>query len=198
MLPRAAGHALRGERRRVGARRGRMAWRDGFTACERGQLYEYAIRRAEAAATKPPKQDLRETWSRYRNGGGGRTERARASLNASRALHSRRRSLQRGMLNSCQPLGFTQPPPSALTRRIGRTMPGNAGVIVRPLLARLPAREGMMQQVADAYCNAGQQRVRVRHLLRLSPMGAIRPRCTLDRSAPFKCRVSERFYDYRV
>ncbi|MGO9946892.1 MAG: protein kinase domain-containing protein [Steroidobacteraceae bacterium] len=47
-----------------------MAWQDGvhIAAFELGQLYEYGIRDAEAAATKLPKQDVRQAWSWYQKG----------------------------------------------------------------------------------------------------------------------------------
>ena len=130
-----------------------MAWRDGvrIAAFELGQQYEYGVRGAEAATTKPPTQDLRQAWSWYQKGAdvgepnalARFAERAESSALTADPINGNGLLLQAFRLYA-----------AAAARAREEDWPDNAWKhwrYRRATLARLLAREGMMQQVADAY-----------------------------------------------
>jgi hypothetical protein len=130
------------------------AWRDGvpIAAFELGQLYEHGGRGADAAATKPPKHDLRQAWLWYQKGAdvgepnalGRFAERDEANALTQNSLTEKDALL-------LQAFAFYA---TAAQRALDENWPDDAWRnwrYRRATLARLLAREGMMQQVADAY-----------------------------------------------
>jgi TPR repeat protein len=130
-----------------------MAWRDGvhIAAFELGKLYEYGVRGAEAAATEPPKQDLRQAWSWYQKGAdvGEPNALARFAERAERSALTADPTNRNGLL--LQAFRFYA---AAAERAHEEDWPDDAWKHLRyrrASLARLLAHEGMMRQVADAY-----------------------------------------------
>jgi WD40 repeat protein/serine/threonine protein kinase/TPR repeat protein len=136
-----------------------MAWRDGvhIAAFELGQLYEYGVRGAEAAATKPPKHDLRQAWSWYQKGAdvGEPNALARFAERAERSALTADPTNRNGLL--LQAFRFYA---AAAERAHEEDWPDDAWRhwrYRRASLARLLASEGLMQQVAAAYTAVREQ-----------------------------------------
>ncbi len=131
-----------------------MAWRDGvhIAAFELGQLYEYGIRGPEAAATKLPKQDLRQAWFWYQKGADVGEPNALARF-AERHENSALAQTDPSKRNA-ELLQALKLYAAAAERALEEDWPDDAWKhwrYRRATVARVLAREGMMQQVADAY-----------------------------------------------
>jgi TPR repeat protein len=130
------------------------AWRDGvhIAAFELGQRYEYGTRGAAADATQPPKQDLQQAWSWYQKGADVGEPNALARL-AERDENSALAQTDPSKRNA-QLLQAFKLYAAAAERALGEDWPDDAWKhwrYRRATLARVLAREGMMQQVADTY-----------------------------------------------
>jgi hypothetical protein len=131
-----------------------QAWQDGvrIAAFKLGQFYEAGISIPNASAPGKPQPDLAKAWSWYEKGANGREPNALARFavrDEMNALAEQDRSKQHALL-----LNAFSYYAAAAERARGEDWPDEAWKnwrYRRATLARLLAREGMMQQVAAEY-----------------------------------------------